>query len=465
MKKSLFDYLIVLILVSSIVFAVFGRSLGGQFVTADDIPGILNNPDITNFELTPQNFYFPYIYQHGIVAIFGKSAFVFHLLSVLTHIAATMFFYFFSSGLLSKKKALLATLLFSVHPVVTEATVWISGANYLIYGLVTFWVLGFWVRSKKKTSAIVFGVSLIFTRNVWFLTIPLMIATLEWALFGFEVKKWIKNLAFWIIGVFCVLFFAIYMLPTAQKRVYDLSNFYNMNADETMPVLNRSPFIFYKVIELLVIPANLSLYQEGNFISKWYYKLMIVVTLAYFSLVFVTSKKHKTVSTLLLMIFLSLAPSFSPILVAWFVAERYMYAAVGFFAILFVLVLSEFKIFKYLFITIFFLFCVRSFVRSGDFMSSKTLWVATLKTNPISPRVYNNLGDVYSAEQNYPLAIYYFGRAFQIQPNFAEAMFNLGLTLETVGDLENAAKYYEMAKTTNPKLLQAEQRLQYLKSL
>lgn len=55
-----------------------------------------------------------------------------HLISLTLHLANVILIYFFLSAVFDPKLALLSTLLFTVHPVSTQAVAWISGIGYLL---------------------------------------------------------------------------------------------------------------------------------------------------------------------------------------------------------------------------------------------------------------------------------------------------------------------------------------------
>jgi tetratricopeptide (TPR) repeat protein len=102
---------------------------------------------------------------------------------------------------------------------------------------------------------------------------------------------------------------------------------------------------------------------------------------------------------------------------------------------------------------------VRLFTRADDFKSSKSLWIATQKTAPVSSRIYNNLGDVYSKEQNWDLAVANFKMSVALAPDYADAIHNLGYTYMLMGDYENAKKYLLESYQKNGRLWQALEKL------
>jgi len=84
----------------------------------------------------------------------------------------------------------------------------------------------------------------------------------------------------------------------------------------------------------------------------------------------------------------------------------------------------------------------------------KNLVEATARTNPNSPRVYNNLGDVYGLEGDLEKSIYNFQRALQLEPNYPEAMYNLGNTYKQAGEVEKGEKLMQEALKLKPNMLE-----------
>lgn len=68
-----------------------------------------------------------------------------------------------------------------------------------------------------------------------------------------------------------------------------------------------------------------------------------------------------------------------------------------------------------------------------------------LDTN--NPSQYLNLGGIYYQLGQWDLAQQEFQRAINLKPDFANAYYNLGHTLESKGDYQNAITYYQTVKT------------------
>ena len=130
-------------LLMALACGVYSNALGNGFVSDDHIQ-LLGNPLVTGWQKIPE------IFQHGIWAftggaasnyyrpaqtvlylalysVFGFDAFAFHLVLVLIHGANTLLVYSLGRRLLkSRDAALVAGIVFAVHPIHSEAVVWIA---------------------------------------------------------------------------------------------------------------------------------------------------------------------------------------------------------------------------------------------------------------------------------------------------------------------------------------------------
>jgi len=275
-----------------------------------------------------------------------------------------------------------------------------------------------------------------------------------------------------ILTVYAVFF----LVPATHVRVEGLRSEYGLEESEKTPFLNRLPYTFYKLIVLLVFPLNLSIFHEGEVITAGKYLFMIILTVNFFLLIMRLYKTDKVKSGLLIMLMLSVLPTLSPVQVAFFMAERYLYIGSAFACMFLALVIVELQKkhaknrgTKKLILTFVILLVsslsIRSFTRVFDWKNSGTLWEATAKTAPLSPRVYNNLGDAYAQEKRMEKSVWAFQKAIELKPEYVDAIHNLGNDYLEMGMLEEAKTSFERALSLNPKYEGAEKAKQILTAL
>jgi Flp pilus assembly protein TadD len=161
-------------------FLLFGNILGGEFVY-DDTWVIGQNPTLSRVLQIPAQFVKPYHYlqpetglyrpltlmSFSLNFIFGRSSFGFHVGNVLLHAINSLLVFLIAARLFkSKPAAYIASLLFIVLPVHTEAVAFISGRADLLacmFGLLSIWYL---LRQQDWMSAGMFALGLFAKESV-----------------------------------------------------------------------------------------------------------------------------------------------------------------------------------------------------------------------------------------------------------------------------------------------------------
>lgn len=466
----------VLLLIAVIAVISYVNGLNGQFLSADDNSAIVRNQELRDFGRAVSTLNLFTIHASALINIFGLSPVPFHTVVFLFHVLNSYLVLFLVYILFGKRPALYSSLLFSVLPSGSEAVFWISGTSYIFQAFFsllcinTFFIFRV-LRDRRFliASALIFTVSLIILQTPWMLTVPFIIILVDLFSYGERSVSLVRRIRqSWYYGIYLVLsllYWFVWLKYLYSGRVVGLVTDYYADSNPPTSLLARLPYTIYKTTELYVVPLRLSFFHE-EVLSKAVYALMVVVTVVVLLLTVYLVHKRSRYAGLVLAIFAAILPTFSPVQVAWFVAERYLYLGGVFFVMILSLVLigsdAKFKMKNFASITlgiILILYSVRVIIRANDFKSSKALWTVTQKTAPTSYRVYNNLGDVYSNEQNWKLAIASFQMAIKIAPNYADAIHNLGYTYMLAGDFDNAKKYLLESYQKNPKLYQALEKL------
>ncbi len=454
-----------------LIFIAYGNVVRGEFVTADDIPGIVDNPMTKDLMGSLQAFHFQLIYRAILFQIFGMNSNVLHFGSIIFHIINTVLAFILLSQLFGKKTAAIATTLFALHPVNSETVCWISAQNYLQGAFFTLVTLNFFVLYRKSKqlkyfvySSITYVIYVAGTRDAWVLVAPLLLVTIDQLFLEPKIK--IKNAVYYIpFAVVAVVFFISVISAGMQTRVSELANRYYFDPNAAPPLLNRLPFTISLTENLLLFPNKLNIYPGEFILIQSRYEIMVIATLLLAGLMYYLWTKNNVYPKLVITIFVAVAPVFSPVQIAWLMAERYLYLGSIFFCVILALLLEKIKNQKafYIVISILLILCMgRIMVRTEEWRTNKNLWLATRRDSPYSYRVYNNLGDVYMKEGNIQLAIENFKRSFEIFPDYADGMYNLGLTYMKINDMPNAKKYMEMAIRAKPTLIDGWETLGYI---
>ncbi len=487
----------IFLLIAVLAIIGYANGLNGQFLSADDIPGIVQNPALRNFWQVAKSLNLTSTYASVIVNLFGTNPVIFHAVSLVLHIVNTCLVMLLAFQLFGKRVALFASLIFCLLPSGSEAIFWIAGMGYVFQALFSLICVNLFFLFRTTgdrrffiASTVVYLASLVFLQTPWMFTVPFIIISLDIFCFGLTlehfkgVKQFIQRTAklavarlphYSIFLASTVGYWLIFMSGRFTARVTALVTDYYVDPAKSTALLYRLPYTIYKATELYLVPLRLSFFHEEA-LTKPVYALMVGVTVVVFALLAYLLLKKPVYGGLLLAIFASVAPTFSPVQVAWFIAERYLYLGGAFFAILLSLIIISVdrlvnrkfgvKNLAGVFLSLLLIFySARLITRANVFKSSKTLWTATQKTAPISYRVYNNLGDVYTNEQNWELAIANFKKSIELAPDYADAIHNLGYTYMLMGDYENAKKYLLESYQKNGRLWQALEKLGRIEQL
>jgi hypothetical protein len=460
-------------LIFAFTLLIYANIITGKFVNLDDLSITLKLPIVQDFSVAMKARDGHMMIMSIMYRIFGESSSAFHVQSIIMHMVNGVLAFLLLRILFDRRISIIGTFLFLAHPANTESISWHAGQVYALRANLILPILIFFALYRKSgnkkyliISSFIYLLSMIFFQiQGWMFITPFLLVLMDQ--FLIEKKINFKNITFYLPVLIISLVFAALLLPGFYKgRIEDLNTLYYVNTDATTPLINRIPYIVYMEFRTLFYPIILSIYHEGAYISSVEYSLMIVVTLVVISGILYFLKKDIRVSGLLLMILFSILPSFSPIIIAWLAAERYLYIPTIFSSTLIALFLIwvEGQISKnsksgkknnfvtYSFLIILALYSIRTVVRNVDLRNSKNLWIATRKTAPYSYRVYNNMGDVLANEGDLDGALENFKRSVALKPDYADAVHNVGHIYMVKKDYPQAIFHLQKSLDMNPRL-------------
>jgi len=445
-------------LVAVLCLVVYFNALGGEFVS-DDVSSIVENSNLGNFSLALKNFNVLNFSRAAIFHLFGKNVFAFHTVNLLLHIGTTILVYFFIL-ILTKNERLstLATLLFALHPIHTEAVTWISGGGYVLYSfllLLSFLFFHFSVLNDRRWSYLIAALVLYIlaiSSGIWAATLlPLFF------LYEFYLRQKKPSWLFYLVLVlFAALGFYVNWKAGAVTGKIEAGASVGGTRDWTVTAPHSLVQYFY----LLLWPLNLTIYHEGLKVSQNYVWLSRTAALL---MILITPlilfwRKKKVALFFLLFFLVSISLSLSPVKIGWYVAERYLYLGSISFCVLVAAILLWLEkklpiknLALFLLIPILLFYSWRTFVRNNDWRTQASFWVATAKASPTSFRAWNNLGNVYGWEKKWDRAVEAYQQSLKIKPDHDTANFNLGIAYFSKGDLEAAKKYFLRTVQISPK--------------
>ncbi len=444
-KKWLRQNLVVLIGLSFLAFLVYSNTLFNGFV-ADDIKGILENPQLGDFKIVSTNplFFVQPLFYFLLIRIFDVNPFIFHLHSIAVHVLTVIVAYILISLFSGRKAAFFTACLFAVHPILSEPVAWISGGNYAkgsLFALASFSCYLVFSKMKKREFLVLSIFLFIFSlaSSTQAVVLPLILLLYEY-LFGNIQRKWLTFITFFGLStVYVILYFSSIPARLSQlNAIYEpVNRFYNPLVQIPRAV---STYLF-----LIIFPKDLTLNYTA-FVPTlsliWFYAILLIFIFSLIS----SFKKNKQVFFFLCFFVITLLPTLLPIRIASVVAERYAYF--GTVGILFAVghIFSKLKHpGKIVFFVVIILLAGRTFIRNSDWKNQETLWAKTVRTSPLSFPAHYNLGGVYMKKEEYEKAIFEFEKTVQLAPRFAEAYFQLGVSNRKIGNIDRAIEAYKVA--------------------
>lgn len=385
----------------------------------------------------------------------GVHPFIYHLTNISLHIVSA-YLVFLSLIKLNYKRTLsfLFSILFLVHPVLTQAVSWIPGRNdslLMVFVLLTFVFFINYLNDNKKKDlflSLLFFFFSIFTKESGVLIIPLLII---FSLFIYKKEnKKISNIYYFLTGSFI-----IFLLWFFLRRIA----LYGSTGLTFIEMLKSVFFNFPAVIQFIgkiFLPFNLSVLPiigDTTFIYG-----IISVILLFFAIFFTKNKRWNYILFGGLWFLAFLLPSFirpNSKLVADFIEHRVYVPIIGIFIILletdlFKKINLENKKTKIIILFVIFLFSIINIIHSFAFANKTNFWENAVKNSPNYPLAHRNLGAMKFLDGDYDAAEIEFKKALILNKNEEMAHNNLGLIYARRGEYEKSEIEYKKELEINP---------------
>ncbi len=462
MKKIIKEHGLWLAILMLMTAIAYHNGFSGEFISDDT--SLLVDKNLGDLQYILFNRPFPVL---GLMRYFsfrlgGLQPFSFHLVNIFIHLANVYLVYLLINFLSAKnrKLAFFTASLFAVHPILTEAVTWISGASYLLY---TLFLLG---------SLLMFIAYTLYKRSLKYylgsLTLFLlaMLSSLKAAIFPLilimyylvylpKKKGWRLLIPYGLITIVSVLFSVTSDIGSRlqEAQIGQGAHFINL----FLPPVSLATYL-----RLFIWPDRLTLHHVDPVIT-WHYIMSFVLLFCIAGMVVVFWKKNKQLFFWSMFFLISLSLVFTPFPLASFVAERYVYlGSIGIFylfARLLILIGKKLRtdsISLIFFIFIMMLLTARTIERNDDWKTKKSFWSSTIATSAFSYQAHNNYGLILLDEGKKQEAVSEFGKTVLLKPDYAEGHQNLGYAHQLLGRLAEALDEYRTAldlyqKTTGPK--------------
>lgn len=470
-------------LIILLTFVVYANSFKNEFVY-DDYEFVAKNESIRSLRNIP-TFFFSYtavsptnkelartiyrpltIFSFSLDYLIWKlNPFGYHLTNLLFHISNAILIYFLMSLILKKNaESLFVALLFSVHPIQTEAVTWISSRRDVLFLFFFLFSFLLFVKDTLSRNWKYYGGSIIsyifaLLSKEMAITLPFILILYEHSFIPKEKQNCLtRKISYYLpfflsAGLYLLLRFSV--LGSVSQRGHWVEGLYPT-------LLTMSKVIVY-YIQLLFFPVKLSV-EYALSLSTSIFEPKVLLSFELLILILIIgikmAKKSKEISFSIFWFFIALLPVYNVLPLKQLLAERNLYLpSVGFSMLLTLLITVVFKsrfhfsivptlgkqlgILFFTFLLIF--YSLRTIKRNTDWKDELTLWSKTAETFPQSAKAHAGLGDAYLRKGLYDHAIIKYKKAIILGDTFIEVYNNLGLAFIQKGDYESAIASFREA--------------------
>ncbi|XP_044535848.1 protein O-mannosyl-transferase TMTC3 isoform X2 [Gracilinanus agilis] len=504
-------------LIVGVVIACYWNSLFCGFVF-DDVSAILDNKDLhpstplknlfhNDFWGTPMSeershksyrpltvltFRLNYLYSE-------LKPVSYHLLNLIFHAVVSVVFLRVCKLFLDPRSSIIASLMFAVHPIHTEAVTGVVGRAELLSSIFFLTAFLSYTKSKGPNNTIVWtpialtvvlvaaatlckeqGVTVVGICCVYEVfiaqgyTLPLLFTTAMQILRGkgsipFSLLQILLKL---IVLMFSTLLLVVIRVQVIQSQLPVFTRFDNPAAVSPTPtrqltfnyLLPVNAWLLFNPSELCcdwtmgtipLIESFLDIRNLATFIFFCFLGSLLVFSVRY------PGHSSKTVLMALCLMALPFIPAsnlFFP--VGFVVAERVLYVPSMGFCILVAhgwRKLSKRHVLKKLswvcLSIVVITHALKTLHRNWDWESEYTLFMSALKVNKNNAKLWNNVGHALENEKNFERALKYFLQATHVQPDDIGAHMNVGRTYKNLNRTKEAEESYMIAKSLMPQII------------
>lgn len=383
----------------------------------------------------------------------GLNLRTYHLTNIVLHILVALALYWCIVRLFANKLiAFVAALLFSVHPVHTEAVTYISGRSDSLAALcilLSFIAYLRYLQSRRGTmyTFMLISFSLALLSREISIFFPLSLLLYHYA---FKIPCRAKTLILpFVLSVGYIV-----------ARLTLLKSFLPETATST--VLERLPGAFVALANysrLLCMPSDLHM-EYGNRFFGWHSTGTLIGVFLFVAVIGLLYRKRNS-DRLLFFSFgwflLWLLPSLNIFPINAYMAEHWLYLpSMGIFIILANVFYKAYTAARTRAAAI---ICVIILIVTYAFLTLQqneywkhpiAFYERTIRYNPFSARLYGNLGSTYRELGKFEEAVAAYQKALEVNPSFTGVYINMGIAYEQMGNYGEAIKAYEKAALSHP---------------
>lgn len=483
-EKSLSRNLSVLLFLAVVLSLIYSNTFGVNFVFDDD-GSIVSNELIHIYQLSQLNFTrlaelfkttrsvaqltFALNFYFGHLNVFG-----FHLVNLIIHILASWTVYLFIRATMTlagsgKDRAewiaVVASALFAVHPVQTQAVTYVVQRETSMATLFYLWAFLTYIHARTSGNRKFFIVTLLFfllavgtKQNAAIL--PFILLGYEFYFFQKFDIAWLKKNLFPLGGAILapVILGFFYTGPNMLSWIAERYAERSFTLTERVLTQNR---VILHYLTLLFYPAPSRLNLDYDFPVSHGLTPATVIAMAFIVLSLILmvclARSRPVISFVIFWFFGNLFIESSILALEMVYEHRIYLPSIGFFLLFALLCYDHILRFPQRrhwgavgLVILGLVCCISTFERNKVWKDDMSLWSDALKKSPNKSRPHNNLGNAYLNRGNPRKAIEHHLRAIALDEENHDAYYNLANDYLKVERLEDTIGYYKKAVELKP---------------
>jgi tetratricopeptide (TPR) repeat protein len=487
------------IFLAAITFAVFGQTLGYDFVNYDDNYHVYDNPAVISgltlksiswaFTFNHSDYWHPLDFLSHMLdcQLYGLAPAGHHLTNVLLHATVAILLFLVLREMTGAlwRSAFVAAV-FAIHPLRVESVAWVSERKDMLHGVFFMLTIGAYVRYVRRPWSFArYGlVVLLFALGLMskptLMTLPFVLLLLDyWPLKRFaplaaagDASR--TNSAGWrsYRPVFIRMVaekLPLFMLAAASCVQAAIGNIPAFEASKSLPralQISNALVSYVAYIWQMVCPVKLAVVYpfpvEGLPLGEVVGAVILLVFIS--AVLFILRQRHPCYLVGWLWYLGMLTPMIGFIQAGSIArADRYTYLPqIGLYLLLTWAAADLCAGWRHrrvmlagcaTVILVALIFCARA--QTSYWRDSESLWTHALACTSGHSTAHNNLGDALDKKGRFDEAISQFQEAIRLKQNYAEAYNNLGTALDKKGRLDEAISQFQEAIRFKPDYTEA----------
>jgi len=466
---------------------VFANTFENDFVGYDDQNLITNNDAIRNlsFGSVAEMFVPKYKGNYQPIralsyaldyALWGERPFGFHLTNLILHAATVVGVWLLIRKLFAEPVALLAAVIFAIHPIHVESVTWMSGRKDVL-SLFFFLPAIIWFdksevgQKRLPYVASILAAALALLSKLTAVSLPLCMLLLWICRDGWpkmpELARKAVRLAPHFLVVFLVIGLNFLRADTGTTHGDSLGGLDSLGGSVAHDIRLSMPLVVCRYLGLLLVPYRLSTHYDVSRISEIFdMRLLIpvvfILTVAAAGII-CFMRGQRAIAFCVGWFFLTFLPASNIVPTAVMMGDRYMHVpSIAFAALLAAGMLYPLRMFAHnvkpsIRLAVLFpvlvavlLLSVLTIRRNGDWRDTMTLFTRTRLVNPQSMDALLGIGAVYDGKGDYESAINAYRQALEIEPDHYRVLYNIGVSYLKKGWFHQANQALEKSRDVNP---------------